>query len=63
MEELKNEQTNLSAQPAAAEKDLGVSEEEVSLGKFKDVKALIHAYNSLEAEFTKRCQRIKELES
>ena len=62
MEELKNEQTNLSAQPVETEKDLGVSEEEVSLGKFKDVKALIRAYNSLEAEFTKRCQRIKELE-
>ena len=34
----------------------------VSLGKFKDVNALLSAYNSLQAEFTKRCQRIKELE-
>ena len=38
------------------------NKEEVSLGKFKDVKSLIQAYNSLQAEFTKRCQRIKELE-
>ena len=32
-------------------------------GKFKDVQALESAYGSLQAEFTKRCQRIKELES
>lgn len=32
------------------------------LGKFKDVNALINAYNSLQSEFTKRCQRLKELE-
>lgn len=35
----------------------------VSLGRFKDINALLSAYNSLQAEFTKRCQRIKELES
>ena len=35
----------------------------VSLGKFKDVSALLNAYNSLQSEFTKRCQRIKELEA
>lgn len=33
------------------------------LGKFKDVKALLDAYNSLEAEFTRRSQRLRELES
>lgn len=32
------------------------------LGKFKDVKTLLDAYNSLEAEFTRRSQRLKELE-
>lgn len=32
------------------------------LKKFKDVESLCKAYNSLESEFTKRCQRIKELE-
>ncbi|MBQ9485411.1 MAG: hypothetical protein IJU83_01080 [Clostridia bacterium] len=33
------------------------------MGKFKDVNALLSAYNSLQAEFTKRCQRVKELEA
>ena len=32
------------------------------LGKFKDVQALLSAYESLEAEFTRRSQRLKELE-
>ena len=62
MEKLINEQTETSAQPATAEQNLGASEGEVSLGKFKDVNALLSAYNSLESEFTKRCQKIKELE-
>lgn len=30
--------------------------------KFKDVRALADAYNALQAEFTRRCQRLKELE-
>ena len=34
----------------------------VNLGKFKDVNALLNAYNSLEAEFTRRSQRLSELE-
>lgn len=32
------------------------------LGKFKDVDALARAYSALEAEFTRRSQRLKELE-
>ena len=32
------------------------------LSKFKDVKTLCKAYSDLEAEFTRRCQRLKELE-
>jgi hypothetical protein len=63
MEELKNEQTEQNSQTAVAEKDLGESNCEVSLGKFKDVSALLSAYNSLQSEFTKRCQRVKELET
>ena len=31
-------------------------------GKFKDAGALLQAYNSLEAEFTRRSQRLRELE-
>lgn len=58
-----NEQTETTTQSAEAQERTGVSVEEVSLGKFKDVTALLNAYNSLQAEFTKRCQRVKELES
>ncbi len=32
------------------------------LGKFKNANALLDAYNSLEAEFTRRSQKLKELE-
>ena len=62
MTELENEQTETTAQSAAAQENIGESSGEVSLGKFKDTAALLSAYNSLQAEFTKRCQRIKELE-
>ena len=37
-------------------------EEKSPLGKFKDVNALMQAYNSLQAEFTRRSQRLKQLE-
>jgi len=33
-----------------------------ALGKFKDANALLRAYEALEAEFTRRSQRLKELE-
>ena len=62
MNESTNEQTEQISQIAEA-KVVGGEESSVSLGKFKDVNALIAAYNSLQAEFTKRCQRIKELEA
>ena len=59
-----NEQTEVKvAQATEVEKINGANKTEVSLGKFKDVSALLDAYNSLQAEFTKRCQRIKELEA
>ena len=35
---------------------------EKALGKFKDVNALLEAYGALEAEFTRRSQRLKALE-
>lgn len=61
MNDMQEEQTlapeNLDAQKVAKD-----SKTDVSLGKFKDVNALLNAYNSLQSEFTKRCQRIKELE-
>ncbi len=62
MEEAINEQMEISAQPAEAEETLGATDKPISLGKFKDVQSLLSAYNSLQAEFTKRCQRLKQLE-
>ncbi len=63
MEQQINEQTEVNSHPATAEENTGESKTEVSLGKFKDVQSLLSAYNSLESEFTKRCQKLKELES
>ncbi len=64
MEQIQNEQTLENTQAVDTEiKEQGDSKQEVSLGKFKDVQSLLSAYNSLQAEFTKRCQRIKELEA
>ena len=62
MEEFKNEQTLTTSQSAEAEENLGEQKESVSFGKFKDANSLLNAYNSLQSEFTKRCQRLKELE-
>lgn len=63
MEQLKNEQTEQQTHTAEAEEIKGEDNGNVSLGKFKDVTALLSAYNSLQSEFTKRCQRVKELEA
>lgn len=35
--------------------------EEGSLGKFKDTSSLLSAYNNLQAEFTKKCQKLSEV--
>ncbi len=37
-------------------------ESELLAGKFKTVDALVHAYGELEAEFTRRSQKLKALE-
>ena len=34
-----------------------------SIGKFKNTESLLNAYNSLQAEFTRKCQRLSELET
>ena len=63
MERISDEQTLPSAQTAEAEKgNHGAAEGGVSLGKFKDLNSLLNAYKSLEAEFTRRSTRLKELE-
>ena len=56
--EILNETTVATADTAEAEK----TDTATALGKFKSVDALVSAYKSLEAEFTRRSQRLKELE-
>ena len=48
---------------AAEAAEAGEKEAAAALGKFKDVQTLMKAYSDLEAEFTRRCQRLKELEN
>jgi hypothetical protein len=64
MEKILTEQTTPSESitTTVSENVSGDSVGEVSLGKFKDINALLSAYNSLQSEFTKRCQKVKELE-
>ena len=63
MENQINEQTKIQEQKENEHVSDVAVEQEVSLGKFKDVNALLSAYNSLQSEFTKRCQKVKELEA
>lgn len=51
-------------QGAEAQEGIGVTQSSTdgSLGKFKDAETLYSAYNSLQAEFTRKCQRLSELE-
>ena len=55
-----NSTSNFESHTTGVDMELG--DDSVSLGKFKDVKSLFDAYNSLQAEFTRRCQKVKELE-
>ena len=54
-----SEKFTATAETAEAE---NVTDTASALGKFKSVDALLSAYRSLEAEFTRRSQRLKELE-
>lgn len=63
MEQILNEQTTPKTHTVATEDGKGEDKGAVSLGKFKDASALLTAYNALQSEFTKRCQKIKQLES
>ncbi len=55
---------NVYDETTRTEETMAVSEERASTvpEKFKDVDALVRAYGSLQAEFTRRSQRLKELE-
>lgn len=59
------EKMNKTGEIATAKEGVGERREENAstvLGKFKDVDALANAYSSLQAEFTRRSQRLRELE-
>lgn len=63
MEQLEIEQTENKSQTAVAEENVnGDGKQEFSFKGFKDVESLQKAYSSLESEFTKRSQRLKQLE-
>lgn len=49
------EQTECESEQSEAERG-------VPIGKFKSVEDLYHAYNSLQSEFTKKCQKLAEIE-
>ncbi len=63
MEEIINEQVTAEISHTAEAEKINGEDGHTSYGKFKSADALLSAYNSLQAEFTKRCQRIKELEN
>lgn len=53
----------LDIQAVATEGNLGSTEGEGSpLGKFKNSEALLDAYNVLQSEFTRKCQKLSETE-
>ena len=62
MEQIFDEKVYADSHTAEADKDKGDGHGDISLEKFKDAKSLLKAYNCLEAEFTKRSQRLKRLE-
>ncbi|MDE7087522.1 MAG: hypothetical protein K2O67_04945 [Clostridia bacterium] len=49
----------VTAETAPAENETAAA----GIGKFKDVQSLWNAYQALEAEFTRRSQKLKELEA
>ena len=56
--EKENNTEREAAQGAEARQHEGAA----AFGKFRSAEALLNAYNSLEAEFTRRSQRLRELE-
>lgn len=56
------EQPNLTANATEVENNLSATEDSGSLGKFKSKEALLEAYNNLQKEFTKKCQKLSKLE-
>lgn len=61
---INGEQPNSNAVPTATAdfEKTNNAEETGSLGKFKDVDALLGAYNALQSEFTRKCQQLSQYE-
>ncbi len=57
-----NEATGSVARATVPTQGERAEKDQTVLGKFKDVNALVKAYEALEAEFTRRSQRLKALE-
>ena len=58
-QDLTNQQVDESLPNNSQQTDAGSG----NLGKFKDVESLLKAYNSLQTEFTKKSQRLSEIEN
>ena len=62
------EQQNLEEQPLPMGQDDVTDNQEApieqgsSIGKFKDAESLLEAYNNLQAEFTRKCQKLAQYE-
>ena len=63
MEENIIEQPNLEPEiQNVQEKEISETQEGSILGRFKDVKTLADAYTSLQAEFTRKCQKLADFQ-
>lgn len=63
MEENIIEQPNLEPEiQNVQEKEISETQEGSILGRFKDVKTLTDAYTSLQAEFTRKCQKLADFQ-
>ena len=60
--ETQNVSKELEGSPSQVEEQKSEAENGEAVGKFKDANALLEAYNNLEKEFTKKCQRLSALE-
>ena len=49
-------------EPETINSNSTIQEEGSTIGKFKDAKTLLDAYNSLQAEFTRKCQKLADFQ-
>lgn len=62
LEEQPFENGSSATEQIESEAEQSEAERGVPIGKFKNVDDLYQAYNNLQSEFTKKCQRLSELE-